>query len=105
MGIVLDLYIAFFQYASPNKELSKGKRFFLRLICVIVTVAIFAGLVLGAYLMIGGNRTQLIAGIVLLVLAVIGLIAHIAIAAHNIKKKKEISKPLDKDELDDIYKK
>ncbi|MDE6474373.1 MAG: hypothetical protein K2L70_04675 [Clostridia bacterium] len=103
--LVLDLYIAFFQYTAPNEELSKRKRFFLRLICAIVTVAIFVGLILGVYLMIGGNTTELIVGIVLLALAIIGIIAHIAIAVHTSKKKKAISQPLDKEDMDNLYKK
>lgn len=103
--LVLDLYIAFFQYTAPDKELSKRKRFFLRLICAIVTVAIFAGLILGVCLMITGNSTECIIGIALLALAIIGIIIHIVIAVYNSKKKKTISQPLDKEDLDNIYKK
>jgi len=102
--VILELYVALFECANPDKGLSKGKRILLKLFCAIVIVLILISIVLGIYLIIGGSSTELIVGFVLLGLAGIGLIAHIIIAIHNIKKKKNISEPLNKDDMDNLYK-
>ncbi|MDE6372084.1 MAG: hypothetical protein K2L61_00920, partial [Clostridia bacterium] len=84
--------------------LSKGKRILLKMFCAIVIVLILISLALGIYLIIGGSSTELIVGCVLLGLAGIGFIVHVIIAIHNIKKKKNISEPLNKDDMDEVYK-
>ena len=105
LEMILDLYIAFFDYTMPDKELSKGKRIALRVLCVAVIILIIASASVGIFLMIEGQRVGTIVGIVLLAFAVVAIMAHIILALHNSKKKKEITPPLDKDDMDEIYKK
>ncbi len=87
--VILEVYCAFVENTS-SKSLSKGKRIFLKLACAFVCIVILTGLIIGVLLIINGERTERIAGIVfLLILSVLGIFAHIILGVVKLVKDRQ----------------
>lgn len=97
---ILEIYCAFFIENASSKSISKGKRIFLKLACAFVCIVILTGLIIGVLLIINGERTERIAGIVLLILSVLGIFVHIILGVVNSKKKNKIAKSLGKEDFE-----
>ncbi|MDE5756925.1 MAG: hypothetical protein K2I23_07535 [Clostridia bacterium] len=102
LGAVLELYVEFFTSSVPDKDISKGKRIFLKVLFTIISLAIIACLVIGI-IMIASRQSdvEMIVGIVLLALAGSGILAHIIMVLRNVKKNKNLREPLSKEDIED----
>lgn len=100
VGAVLEVYVDFFTSSAVDKNMSKGRRVFLKVIFAIIALGLLAFLAVGIILLIGNpTDVELIVGVVLVVLAAVGILAHIIMVLVNAKKKKDIPKPLDKEDI------
>ena len=102
---VAELYFDFFQSLVPKKNISKGMKCFLTILCAIVSLGMLACIIGGIFLIIEGAKKEVTVGIVLLSVAGVGLLAHIFIAIFNAKKKKNIPEPLDKEDFENKFEK
>ena len=102
LGAVLEVYVDFFTSSVPDNGISKGKRIFLKVLFTIICLVILSCLVIGIILIVSGESdAEKIVGIVLLVVACVGILAHIIMALSNVKKNKNISEPLSKEDIED----
>ena len=101
IGAVLEVYVDFFASSAVDKEMSKGKKTFLKALFAVIALGLVAFLVVGILLLIGDpTDVELIVGIVLIVLAAVGILAHIIMVLVNAKKNKNISQPLSKEDIE-----
>ncbi|MDE6275024.1 MAG: hypothetical protein K2M75_00640 [Clostridia bacterium] len=100
VGAVLEVYVELFTSSAENKNISKGRRIFLKILFAVIALSLVAFLVVGIILLIGNpTNVEQIVGIVLIALAAIGMLAHIIIVLVNAKKNKKINEPLDKEDI------
>ena len=101
IGAVLEVYVDFFTSSAINKEMSKGRRIFLKVLFAIIALILVACLVVGIILLIGNpTDVELIVGIILIVLAAAGILGHIIMVIVNSKKNKNINEPLNKENIE-----
>ena len=99
VGAVLEVYVDFFTSSAVDKNMSKGRKIFLKALFAVIALGLIAFLVVGVILLIGTpTKVEFIMGIILVVLAGAGILGHIIMVLVNAKKK-NIPEPLDKEDI------